>query len=133
MATTGPILFFDGICGLCDKSVSYFFEKDRRHALRFAPLQGELAKKLLDDRQRLTLDSMVLVEKAVSYERSTAVLRAMRLIGGSTGFVGSLGLAVPRPVRDFIYKRVAKNRYAIFGQTATCRLPSPAERAYFLD
>ena len=43
-ASAGPVLFFDGVCGLCDRTVTWLFEHDRRHVLRFAPLQGETAK-----------------------------------------------------------------------------------------
>jgi predicted DCC family thiol-disulfide oxidoreductase YuxK len=31
----------------------------------------------------------------------------------------------PRPVRDWLYDRVARNRYRLFGRTETCMVPTP--------
>lgn len=126
-------MFFDGTCGLCDRSVTFLFERDPRHALLFAPLQGETAEGRLPAAKRENLDSIVLWRDGEMLERSTAVLTALALTGGPWKAVAAVALAVPRGVRDAVYDWVAKRRYRLFGRSETCRLPSPEERAYFLD
>ena len=78
------------------------------------------------------LSTVVLVDETGQYVRSDAALRVLRHIGGFYRFVGSLLLAIPRPVRDWGYRFIAKNRYRWFGEKDTCRLPTAEERAVFL-
>ncbi len=130
---TAPLLFFDGTCGLCDRSVTFLFNQDKRRVLRFAPLQGETSLKYVPEAKRLNLGSIVLLVDGKLLERSTAVLTALALTGGPWKAVAALALVVPSGVRDGVYDLVAKNRYRLFGRYETCRLPSPAERAFFLD
>ncbi len=126
------LVFFDGVCGLCDRAVSFLFERDRAHVLRFAPLQGETAARHLPaDRRTPPLDTLLFLRDGRLFERSDAVLR----LAGELGWPWRVALAflvVPRSWRDAAYRRLARNRYRIFGKRAACRLPSPAERAYFL-
>jgi predicted DCC family thiol-disulfide oxidoreductase YuxK len=128
----GPIVFFDGVCGLCNRSVDWLMSRDHRGVLRFAPLQGETATRLLghqdDDPERW---SMVLVDRTGRYWRSDAAIRTVRHLGGAWAFVGLL-LIVPRGLHDAAYAWIARNRYRLFGRHETCRLPTPAERARFL-
>jgi predicted DCC family thiol-disulfide oxidoreductase YuxK len=128
-----PIVFFDGLCGFCDLTVTYFFGRDKAHKLRFAPLQGPTAAAHLTPRQVRNLDSMVLLKDGVAYEGSTAGLMTMRELGGWLGLAGRVGLWMPRIVRDAVYAVVVRHRYRIFGKKDACRLPTAAERAYFLD
>lgn len=128
-----PVVFFDGTCGFCDRSVTFLFARDPRHRLRFAPLQGAAAAAMLDERRRTDLDTMVLVVGGKTLDRSTAALTALKLVGGGWGALGALGLLVPRGLRDLVYGVIAKNRYRIFGKSEACRLPTKEERAYFLD
>jgi len=129
----GAIVFFDGTCGFCNRAVTFLFERDRLHALRFAPLQGVAAAAYLSPEERLRLDSLVFIQGERRSQRSTAALLALAAVGGPWRLVARVLLLVPRPPRDLIYDLVARHRYRIFGKSATCRLPTPAERAYFLD
>jgi predicted DCC family thiol-disulfide oxidoreductase YuxK len=128
----GPIVFFDGVCGLCNRSVDWLLTRDRRAVLRFAPLQGETARRMLgpldDDPERW---SMVLVDSTGQYWSSDAAIRIARHLGGRWAVIGYL-LVIPRGLRDAVYGWVARNRYRLFGRRESCRLPSPAERSRFL-
>ncbi|WP_428387798.1 thiol-disulfide oxidoreductase DCC family protein [Mucisphaera sp.] len=107
-----PILFFDGDCGFCRGSVAWVASKDREGILSFAPLGGETAAALgLTDEVRPGGGSAVLVdaEKRV-HRNSEAVLRALKLVGGFWGGLSRLGLAVPRVLRDPVYRLVARVR-----------------------
>jgi predicted DCC family thiol-disulfide oxidoreductase YuxK len=129
------VVFFDGECGLCDRFVRFLLRRDRAGRLRFAPLQGALAREALpplggrpedlDTVYLLTRDGRLLV-------RSAAVLFAVAALGGAWRLVAALRL-VPRPLADLAYRGVARIRRRVFGGPEACRLPTPAERERFLE
>jgi predicted DCC family thiol-disulfide oxidoreductase YuxK len=125
-----PIVFFDGVCSLCNAAVDFLIRRDRAKVLLFAPLQGESAARHSLVRQE-TFDTIVLVDQAGHWERSDAALRIASYLGWPWKVLIVLRI-VPRPVRDFLYAWVARNRYRWFGQKESCRMPTPEERARFL-
>lgn len=126
------IVFFDGVCGLCDRSVTFLLARDRAHRLSFAPLQGETAACLLPERLRTPpFDTLVFLSEGAIYERSSAVLRVGLALGGGWRTLRAF-LWIPAFLRDVVYRLVASHRYQIFGKSEACRLPSPEERRYFL-
>ena len=131
--TEHPIIFFDGVCGLCNKFIDFVLPRDKAGLFRFAPLQGETAKEFLSAEDRESLKSVVLVDDGRQYKRSTAAVRILMKLGGFWKVVGFLGWLVPSPLRDLMYKAVASVRYRLFGKTETCRMPQPNERERFLD
>ena len=129
--STSRIIFFDGVCGLCNRFVDRLLAADARGAFRFAALQGTTAKQLLPDGMAAALESVVYLRDGVILQRSDAALRALIDLGGwRKGY--SLLLIVPRFIRDAVYAWVARNRYKWFGKHDTCRLPTPEERERFL-
>jgi predicted DCC family thiol-disulfide oxidoreductase YuxK len=132
--TGAPIIFFDGVCGLCNRTVDALLRADRMRVFRFAPIQGETAKRLLPPLEDDPLAwSIVYLDQAGVHTKSDAALAIARRLGGvSAVFAAVLGL-VPRPLRDAVYMWIARNRYRWFGKRDSCRVPSPEERAVFLD
>jgi len=132
-AREGPIVLFDGVCNLCNGAVQVVLdhERDREPRMRFAPLQSEVGAALVGEKAAAELDSLVLVEGDRTYTHSTAALRIARHLRPPLGWA-SLLLVVPRPIRDAVYRFVARRRYAWFGKSATCRVPTPELRARFL-
>jgi len=132
----GAVLFFDGVCNLCNASVDVMLRLDRRRRLRFASLQGRTATRLLGDRVEADAHgipgSMVLWHAGSIWTHSTAVIRSLALLGGAWRIASAL-LLVPRPLRDLIYRTVARHRYAWFGRRDTCRVPAPSESERLLD
>ena len=133
------VLFFDGVCGLCNRSVDFVLSRDRRGAIRFAPLQGETAKlrpnaECREPKAVGSNFSTVVWSDARGREflRSAAVVRILWQLGGVWWLIGWLLWLIPRPLRDVGYRLVAAKRYRWFGKKETCRLPSPAERERFL-
>jgi len=129
---SGPVLLFDGHCGLCDAAVQWFLNRDTRGVFRMAPLQGETAGRILARHPELPekLDSLILVEyvdgvEVVSWE-SRSVTRAAGYLpypwAGLRWFA-----VVPRGVSDPMYRWMARNRAAFMGRKETCRLPSSDE------
>lgn len=134
--TAQTIVFFDGVCGLCNRLIDFLLRVDTRGRLRFAPLQGKTAsehlKGLVPESVVQDVQSLVVVRRGRAYLRSEAVLALL----ASLGWPWSLGLlvrAVPLKTRDEIYRFMARHRYAWFGKSDTCRVPSPEERSRFLD
>jgi predicted DCC family thiol-disulfide oxidoreductase YuxK len=133
-AVDGPVVLYDGTCGLCDRSVQLILRHDRRGHFRFAALQSDVGRALLA-RHGLpadALDTVVLVEDGRAWVKSSAALRIARGMDAPWPAFRALSI-IPRPVRDFFYDRVAKSRYRIFGRVDACMLPPPEVRARFLS
>jgi predicted DCC family thiol-disulfide oxidoreductase YuxK len=129
------IFFFDGVCGLCDRTVHFLLKRDRRDRLRFAPLQGAVAAQLLPPLggRPEELSTMYLVTRdGRLLQKSRAVLFAVAALGGPWALVSALKI-IPRPIADAVYSFVARVRYRLFGKYDTCSIPSREERARFLD
>lgn len=130
----GPIVLYDGVCGLCDRSVQLILRNDRRGRFRFAALQSEAGRALLEKfgLSPEALDSVVLVEGGRAWQKSRAALRIARGMDAPFPLLWPF-MVVPRPVADFFYNRLAKHRYRIFGKLDACMIPPPEVRARFLS
>jgi predicted DCC family thiol-disulfide oxidoreductase YuxK len=128
-----PILFFDGVCGLCNGVVDWIFAHDQAALIRFAPLQGQAAARWLSQADRDDLDSVVYRSGEKLFRRSDAIIEILFALGGLWRILGILLRIIPRPVRDFGYRLVARTRYRLFGHSASCRIPSKEERSRFFD
>lgn len=121
------IIFFDGLCHLCNGFVDSVIKKDQKGHFQFAPLQGETAAKLLTPDERAHLETVILLEDGKKHYRSDAVLKILCELGG-TYRLFVVGYVLPSFVRDALYAWIAKNRYAWFGHREVCRLPEPHEK-----
>jgi predicted DCC family thiol-disulfide oxidoreductase YuxK len=130
-----PIVFYDGVCGLCNRMVQFLLKRDINDRLRFASLQSEFAAKVLSRHgiDPTDLDTLHVFDNDRVLNRSDAILRAGRELGGFWAVLATMGKVVPRPLRDLVYRFVATNRYRVFGKYDTCMLPSPQHRKKFLD
>lgn len=128
-----PILFFDGVCGLCNRFVDFVLKYDDDGRVFFAPLQGTTAAESLPENIVQNLDTVVFLDGKQWKCRSSAVVRVFWKLGGVWSVLGTLLWIIPRPLRDLGYKLVAGNRYRLFGKKETCRMPTPEERARFLE
>lgn len=128
-----PIVFFDGVCGLCSNFVDYLLDRDSDGVLRFAPLQGSTAEEIVSEKIRAGLGTVVFADGGRTWTRSAAVARILMRLGGRWAFLGGLLWLVPWPLRDLGYVVTARLRYRLFGKLDSCRLPTPEIRARFLD
>lgn len=126
------IVFFDGICHLCNGFVDAVISRDKARVLHFAPLQGSTAKELLPAEDRAKLDTVIFYEDGKIYHRSAAILKILTKLGGPYKLFG-LGWIIPSFLRDVLYNWIAKNRYAWFGERNMCRFPTAEERSYLHD
>ncbi len=140
MDAVNPIVLYDGVCGLCNRLVQFLLKHDRHGRLRYASLQSDFAAKVLQRHgfDPKDLDTLHVIENFEQpgervLQRSDAVLRAGRELGGLWSPLASLAKIIPRPLRDLFYRFVARNRYRVFGKYDTCMLPEPNQRSRFLD
>ena len=126
------IVFFDGVCNLCQGSVRYLIKHDKKEVLKFASLQGNYAKDFVNETEIQSMQSILFFDGKMLYKKSTAVLKLSRLLGGWHQLL-LLGYILPRFLRDGLYNIVAKNRYSWFGKKDQCMLPSKGLENRFLD
>ncbi|MEM1422865.1 MAG: DCC1-like thiol-disulfide oxidoreductase family protein [Planctomycetota bacterium] len=127
-----PVLFYDGACGLCDRSVRWIMRRDRAHRFRFAPLQGETYAALERDDKPHDLSTVVALVDKELFTRSDAALAVGRELGGVWRFLARAASLVPRPLRDACYRLIARHRLRFFGGPEACRLPNADERERLL-
>jgi predicted DCC family thiol-disulfide oxidoreductase YuxK len=125
-------VYFDGLCGLCDRFVEFVLRRDRRGRFVFAPLQGETARaRLPADLRPEPLGTVVLEEEGRFRTRSDAALAVLTGLGGAWRAAAILRL-IPRPLRDLVYDWIARHRLGWFGRRDACRIPAPEEQSRFL-
>lgn len=133
MSTQHPVLLFDGVCNLCNGSVQFIIDRDPDAQFRFASLQSEAGRQLLEARGiKNDLDTVVLVDGEQVYERSDAALRVFRHLGG-LWLLMLIFWPLPRVIRDWVYNFVATNRYRLFGKQEFCMIPTEDNRRRFLS
>jgi predicted DCC family thiol-disulfide oxidoreductase YuxK len=139
MAPHHTVVFFDGVCGLCDRLVQFLLQRDRSAALRFAPLQSDLAQRALAEHglDASNLDTVVVVRGWQSSServsvKSRAVVDAVDALGGIWRVAALAMRMTPRPIGDAVYDFVARVRYRIFGRFDTCRVPPADWKERFL-
>jgi predicted DCC family thiol-disulfide oxidoreductase YuxK len=126
------IVFYDGVCALCNHSVKWLISADKKRKLKYAPLQGETAKKLIDSNSRESLHSIVLFTGGKIYQRSEAFFEIVKIIGG----IHRLWLifsVFPISWTNMVYDFVARNRYRWFGKYESCPIPKPEVSQLFLE
>lgn len=134
MSTMKSLIFFDGVCTLCNNSIDFIIRKDNKGRFLVGSLQDEYSKKILSkyDVKEDYLDSLVLLEKDEVYYRSTAALKIARHLSGLWPIFYPL-ILLPRFLRDPVYDWIGQNRYRWFGKKDSCRIPTPEEKEKFIS
>ena len=127
------IVLFDGVCNYCNGRVNFVIKHDKKDRFRFAALQSEVGKAILEKYHVPAVDmsSFVLIEDGKYYLRSTAALRLLKRLGGIYSLLYAF-IIVPRFLRDGVYNYVARNRYKWFGKMESCMVPTKEVRGRFL-
>ncbi len=129
------ILFFDGDCAFCSRSVQLTIRLDRREQVSFAPLQGELSQKMGFSKYAATEGgTMVLLRESDGkiFTHSDGLIELARVLGGVWRLF-ALARLIPKSQRDFVYRCVARNRYRVMGKSSSCAIPDPALRKRLRD
>ncbi|WP_226036848.1 thiol-disulfide oxidoreductase DCC family protein [Aquibacillus saliphilus] len=127
------VILFDGMCNLCNGSVQFIINRDPSGHFKFASLQSEIGKQLVNKHGiPETIDSFIVIENGKVYYKSSAALRVSRNLKGLWKLASVFRL-IPRPLRDAIYRIVARNRYKWFGKRDECMIPTPKNKKRFLE
>ena len=128
-----PILLFDGHCNLCNAWVHFIVKRDSAKTIRFAALQSSAGRRLLKEHNidPNYIDSLVLFEEERFSVSSNAALRTLSFLAGWERHFQFL-IIVPRPLRDLVYRFIAKNRYKWFGRREQCKVPTAELSKRFL-
>lgn len=130
----GPVVLYDGVCGLCAKSVRWILRHERDRALRFAPLQGATAAACRAHHNIIPVQigTVVYVDGGRAYLRSKAVLHLAKHLRAPWRWLHAFRW-FPGFLLDLPYRVVARLRFRMFGRVDACELPSPDHRARFLE
>lgn len=130
------IVLFDGVCNLCTGTVTFIIKRDGKDKFRFASLQSEVGKQLMEERHidPSSNNSIIVIEPQVAYYvKSTAAIEIAKELGGLWPVLQVFSYICPEGIRDSIYEFIAKNRYKWFGKKDSCMIPTPALKSKFLD
>jgi len=127
-----PIVFYDGVCGMCNRAVQLLARLDRPGRLQYAPLQGETAAQILPPQQAGDPESIQVWTTRGVATHSTAVCHLLWELPWYWKPVGGLLWLIPRPIRDWGYRFVARHRYRWMGRYDSCRMPTVSERKRLL-
>lgn len=130
-----PIVLFDGICNLCESSVQFVIRHDRQSRFRFASLQSEAGRRILDEFQYEAneLSSIILIDNGELSRKSRAALNIARQLDGAWPTFYFLFFWIPPFIADKVYDYVGNRRYRWFGMKEDCWVPDESLRARFLD
>ena len=128
------VVYYDGICGLCDFFVNLIVKIDSKGILKFSSLQGESGQKLLKDLNYDSdeLNTVLFRANDQVYTKSSAVFRIIKTVGGLWNVFLIFNL-LPTSFTDFIYKNIAKNRYKLFGKLDQCDISKFNKPGQFID
>ncbi len=129
-----PVILFDGICNLCNRSVQFVLRHDKEKRFLFASLQSTNGNEYLKkfNLPEADFNSFILVEGNNYTTQSTAALRVLKLLGKRWALLYAF-IIVPKFIRDAVYRFIAKNRYRWFGKRESCWLPTPELKDRFLE
>jgi predicted DCC family thiol-disulfide oxidoreductase YuxK len=122
-----PLFVFDGHCVLCSRGASFIMTHDKKHIVQFASAQSGLGIAIYEALGMPIDESYLLIDQTGVHTKSDGYFRLANILGGWWR-LATVGNLVPRPVRDWIYDQVARNRYRWFGRTEQCRLLSDEQR-----
>ena len=127
------VLFYDGVCAMCNGIVKAMLRWDRDARFYFAPLQGEtaeLARRLYPDFPT-DVETVVYVRDGEVFLRSRAATLAMAEVPYPAKALSWFRI-LPAWLTDFFYGIIARVRYRIFGKYDQCPLPPAKHRGRFL-
>ena len=131
---TRPVIYFDGVCNLCNGFIQFIIRHDKKQQFLFASLQSAAGSKILASVPGAAQHSgsVILQYNNEYYTRSSAILVISRLLGGWF-LVLLAGYILPPFIRNGIYNIIARNRYKWFGRQDNCMIPTPELKERFLD
>jgi predicted DCC family thiol-disulfide oxidoreductase YuxK len=124
-----PLIVFDGACVLCSAFVGWVVRRDRHRRFRFLPAQSPLGEALFRHYgfKGEDYETNLLIADGRLHGKSDGFMEVARRLDGAWPLL-AIGRVAPRPARDWLYDRIARNRYRLFGRRTVCFMP-PSDAA----
>jgi predicted DCC family thiol-disulfide oxidoreductase YuxK len=135
MEYTGKqILYFDGLCNLCEGTVQFLLKRNCKKNILFASLQSNAGQLMLKhfNLPQDELFSLIFIDDETVYIKSKGALRITKYLNGIWPMLYLLTV-IPAFISDAVYNWIAKNRYKWFGKKTECLLPTPELKSRFLE
>ena len=131
---TNSIILFDAHCVLCSAWANFMVKNDPQLQFKLTSVQSPIGQRILTMYQLPTdhFETMVLVERGKLYTESTAFIRIIKHLSFPYSTLQYTQF-IPKVIRDFGYRRIALNRYRLFGKTEQCYRMTPEIAAHFLN
>jgi predicted DCC family thiol-disulfide oxidoreductase YuxK len=134
MEHANRLVLFDGVCNFCNFWIQFALKHDKKGKLKFGSLQGTTAQQILPQYNidPAVLTSVIFIEDGTAYRESTAALKVCKYLDGGWKLL-YVFIIIPAFLRDGLYKWIGRNRYKWFGKQESCMLPTPEQRARFVE
>lgn len=134
--TDKKIIFFDGVCNLCNGFIDYVINRNKSKNIYYAALQSDIAAEKLKEYDNILIgpnyDTIYYYTNNTLYTKSSAILYVCLELSNFHKIIARVLLLIPKFIRDACYNLIAKNRYRLLGKKETCRLPTESEKNQFL-
>ena len=124
MKKAESIVFFDGVCNLCNGAVQFILKRDKKELFKFSALQSNFANKTLPSEEVNSLSSIILMHQGKILRESDAVIAISEELGYPWKLL-KIASIIPKFIRDKVYQLIANNRYKLFGKKDQCMIPTP--------
>jgi predicted DCC family thiol-disulfide oxidoreductase YuxK len=128
------IILFDGVCNLCNGSVTFILQREKESIFQFASIQSEAGRGLLEwcGLPKDYNQAVILIDRGKIFLGSTAALKIGKTLRFPWSILSYAGFIIPRLIRDWVYNQIAQHRYQWFGKKEVCMVPTPNLKARFL-
>jgi predicted DCC family thiol-disulfide oxidoreductase YuxK len=128
------IILFDGVCNFCNRTINIILKYDKDAYFQFAASQSSAAMGIMQafKIEQIAIASVILIDQEKVYTKTDAVIQIANRLSGWPKLFRLLKF-IPKPIRDFAYDLIAKNRYTLFGKRASCRIPEASIQHRFLQ
>jgi predicted DCC family thiol-disulfide oxidoreductase YuxK len=126
------IVLFDGICNLCNRTVSFLIKNDTNNLLHYTAQQNQAG---IDIMHQYGIEaankSVIFIKEDKVFYKSDAIIEISKLLTGWPRIL-KYSYLFPKLLRDGIYDIIAVNRYRLFGKRTTCSIPTKEHQHKFL-
>lgn len=128
------IILFDGVCNLCNGSVTFILQREKESVFQFASIQSEAGRGLLEwcGLPKDYNQAVILIDRGKIFLGSTAALKIGKTLKFPWSILSYAGFIIPKLIRDWVYNQIAQHRYQWFGKREVCMVPTPNLKARFL-
>ncbi|MEM0985483.1 MAG: DCC1-like thiol-disulfide oxidoreductase family protein [Pseudomonadota bacterium] len=126
------LIVFDGTCVFCSGFARFIAKHDTQQRFRFVTAHSPTGRQLYEAHglDPDLMETNIVIVDGEAHIRMAAFAAAMSALGWPWKALSVVNV-LPRGILDWVYDRMAKNRYR-FGRRA-CPVPSPELRARLVE